>query len=489
MWQALLISLNLLLYHTFVAGGRPPITSKATIVPETRFDLQPCQSSQHACQSHPAPHLQELTNSIRDIETIAYHPPSVFADGIVLQGGQRPSFTRLLHAVSENASPNPQWYHYPAIPATIYPQAGHFVHDASESFRQLPSSERDEPSTQRGLGSTPPLASQDEGMNDSLSDQTISEVGREKVDEERQTAENSSRTLGAEEHEIPLEPQSKNIELPLADVQRITLYSKLQPLSIKPSETELIWIASTPAAKLGAEVRKLHLRAFMSHLAPLEVWASLARNFEAKPSQPGLIMQRLVARLWNLNAKILIRFGFAQKTHRFNNEQGFMLSWYLNLVKERHTEFDWCSPFQLVNALSGLSSKKKWLVYSKNRSASKVSEQDLDETKIVVMILGSYYKSLSSEKWNVLFLYDRRFVLMLEQIRKRLGQYNPLSRSEQKNQLQRIFPWWQAATPDLFHLKKIARLPAKAPTSYLHLIKDLSQMDLERSNLQIAPTH
>ncbi|MBW0497865.1 hypothetical protein O181_037580 [Austropuccinia psidii MF-1] len=458
---------------------------------------------------------QEQTSLISDLSTPTHNSLAHISPAPptheTAQPYQQITFTDLLNLVSASPGPNSRAHHFPEIPTVTYPQlvSGHATQNSCDDFpgkqknqitqknkEVIPgtsshnrlwkspwhsSFERGELSTRRGMGSDFPLPLTHQEMNDSLTEKALSDSSRQSLDgandiqEGHDTLETISHT---QQEEGPLElTSSSDFEF------GPTIFDcKIEVYSVKLSQAQLIWIASTPVAKKIGESRLYHINAFMKTMKEFEPWKSSVGNIETKIRKTEGLIRKLVVRLWNLNARILMRLGAQLNSTPFNDEQISMLSWYLYMMESQQNISSCPTLIEQVQALWNSSTKKKFSVNLKWMKMKWYSEKDLYETKIAIIVLGSYYKSINSDKWEAFFPKTHSFVFMLEQIRQRLSNFHHPLRSQDKK-LENIFPWYDELNEELHDLIRVVHLPKEPLASYLKSIKDWSKTELKQSRV------
>ncbi|KAA1069354.1 hypothetical protein PGT21_021891 [Puccinia graminis f. sp. tritici] len=179
--------------------------------------------------------------------------------------------------------------------------------------------------------------------------------------------------------------------------------------------------------------------------------------------------------LWNLNRQVLESFACEPNEEEYINEQKSVQLFFLSCIFERQGELAKIKREQggemtgiasksqneavlklIVNLLISDNRKKRFMIpHSSSDACGKtiLLQEDLDISRLAVMILGCYYKNQNIEKWSFLFKADERFLIYLLNKSTELFHRDSLKAKKSKSfgsfKTYQIVPWKTQMKPEL----------------------------------------
>ncbi|MBW0472565.1 hypothetical protein O181_012280 [Austropuccinia psidii MF-1] len=238
-----------------------------------------------------------------------------------------------------------------------------------------------------------------------------------------------------------------------------------EPFSFYPHEKVLAFISSISNKK---PIHRLKLE-WVSDLAhsimELPNWKGSLEELKLfNFQQENGCLKTLADFLWELNARTLNVLGVGSGHDFFLMEQELLKNWFKEEVGKLLAPCDGAGQETTVDAeciknyFSGFSHVKKkqrrWSVATKAKSfedsnfTKVVDEWDLQKTKAIINIVGSYYKFHNFPKWNLLFVSDEDFLQKtLIYVRRKTLSHEAVAEPQVANSpLLSFFPW---QTPEL----------------------------------------
>ncbi|MBW0487307.1 hypothetical protein O181_027022 [Austropuccinia psidii MF-1] len=491
MLSILTVSLSLCLKAIFAVGGLRPTGSQMNTSQGALkyFDLLEKTSSQNSLDERES--LQDPERSTPYLESSSFEPSLDFqvAQESAASSGQRITIPSQL--ASEEKSYYSPYHDFGGFPISTYNPVDHFLYGFPREPPRPLSSDTGKERTQR----------------DFLIDYCVPEVySQALIDWERSRAKynwsNQKDLLPGQSasanHEIApkvtkgqeepsfgrhkkrpfREAFAESLKHPLRNSNPQKPRLTLKNYTVEPSQLQLMRIATMPPILKVKERREAQISACFQELAKLESWKAVIEHSGSAQSQRASLMCNFLLRLWNMNARILFRFGISRDWVFFYDIQFKTMMWYLRIVTKQLQAY-WTALPKVIEDLYKSEAEEKWLLSTAVRGDKKISKRDLLETKIVIHILGSYYKSQSPSKWGFFFSQDEnQFIFMLEQITSRLLSNNKPLRSKFSNQGAPLFPWDNEPPLEIGQLVYLIDIPRSPMPENAHAIKAISEGEI-----------